>query len=1041
MVDPYDWLGISPALRPPNHYQLLGLDPSVADAATIRTAADRQLRRLMPHVTGPDALLAEQLWTELEEARDTLLDADRRAQYDAIVPATTADEAPRQTAAASQAAPEISAFEEAPAESAPQGAAPWWQSVPEPTAAPANQWWKQPLPEDAAPPPPPAPAAATLVHSATATLPIATLPARPPVASHKHALPDPMLMPRPRRRQSSMVAVALVSLFVVGMIGGGAYYFFGRKPGTSTPKPEPQPEIVKNDVKPPSVQEPGPNRVEEPVVPTAPLPKDFADQLRPRVFTGHAGAVNAVAIERSGSRFATAGTDRTVRLWSVLKDVGQIRHSFTSPAIGIAWANSDARLIAADGFTVGLIDPTKAGAPRGLDSPRGGVTVFSASADGRRVLTGLTDGYLRLWDADAGRFDEWPAAARGPVTAVDLSADGKKALASVQDGAVSYWDTSTRTQPHEWNPHPGGAIAAVFAPDGTRAATGGVDGNAAVYDLNERKEVCRLVGHVGPVTGIAWFPGGRQLVTVGVDGTARLWNADTGQPVRWTQTLNGKGTCVAVDPGERFVLAGTSTGAIHLFPLPRVRGEVVAAPLAKPPAEPLAIPDAEAVATAIAAVRTELAKEYTYNRPDDVSVLADNLRRRAASARVSNPLRYGLLQEARSLAIKVADAPTAFRAVEDLTLWFDHDELAEKAATLAAMPPDADPAVIAAAGLVAAERAEMDARSELVGKILSRLPESAGLPPDITARLTAIRQRSTATANERKLVGRAIDLLKNAPDDQKANQTVGLYLCQARQDWVNALPHLAKCSDQRFSEAAKLDLSNPTDPKTQHRLGEMWYVFANETRDHRARRAYLGRARVWFERETKAKLEVTDAVKARARLDDVNRLDVPGKDPATLPLFTPVIIRRAYNTVGADVIRTEWVLDNGAVVKPEGVVLGPGTPSLRSLFGVAPGGRLSLNFVPDGREVRLNLPGQEVAFAGTGKTFRIAIERKDDTVTLTAVSDDGQPATRTVELPAAARGPVPITVRLTGTPSRPEGAILTSAIARGPTSLSPPTPE
>ena len=461
---------------------------------------------------------------------------------------------------------------------------------------------------------------------------------------------------------------------------------------------------MRNDPKPGQVDVPVPSKVEDPVIPTTPLPKNFADQLRPKTFTGHNGVVNAIAIDRSGSRFATAGTDRTIRLWSITKDAGLIRHSFTSPAIAVDWVKQDALLLAADGFSVGLLDPGKNRAQRSLDSPRGGVTVMAATVDGRRVLTGLTDGYLRLWDVDAGRFDEWPAAARGPVSAVDLTADGKKALAAVQDGAVSYWDTSTRSQPHEWNPHAGGAIAVRFSPDGTRAATAGTDGNASVYDLNERKELCRMTGHVGPVTGLAWFPGGRQIVTVGVDGTARLWSAETGQPIRWTQSLGAKGMCVAVDSGERYVLAGTSTGVVHLFPLPRVHGEVINGPAAKPPADALPIPDPEAVATAIAAVRSELAKEYTYNRPDDISVLADNLRRRAGSARVSKPLRYGLLQEARSLAIKAADAPTAFRSIEDLALWFDLDELAEKAATLAVIPPDADPAAIVATGLVAAER-------------------------------------------------------------------------------------------------------------------------------------------------------------------------------------------------------------------------------------------------------------------------------------------------------------------------------------------------
>ena len=1030
MVDPYDWLGVPKGTRPPTHYQLLGLDPAVAEPAAVRAATDRQLRSLMPHLTGPDSLAAEQVWTELEEARDTLLDPDRRAHYDATVPLQSGALPLRPAQHSETTPPDISAFEELPPVSAPTGPLPWWQGAPDPAAGGADPWWKQPLPDEPAPPPP-APITATHAHAATLPLPIA-----PTHAQRRH----PVAAPRRARRQTSKIVIVFVGLFVAGMIVGGMYYAFGRKNSTTTAKLDPTPEITKGDPKVKPIDN-TPPKVEDPVIAAAPLPKNFADQLRPRTFTGHAGAVNWIAVERSGSRIATAGTDKTVRLWSVTKDAGLIRHSFLSPAVGIAWVSNDLRIVAADGFAVGLIDPAKTTPPRLLESPRGGVSVLAVNGDGRRALTGLTDGYLRLWDTDTGRFDEWPAAARGPVVAVDLTADGTRALAAIQDGPVSLWDVNARARTHEWNPHPGGAIAVQFSPDGKLAATAGVDGTASVYDLAGQKELCRLTGHTGPVTGIAWHAGGRQLVTVGVDQTARLWNAETGQPIRWTQALSGKGTCVAVDPGERFVVAGTSTGFVHLFPLPRVKGEVILGPLARPPTEPLPIPDTAPVALAIAAVRSELAKEFAYTRPDDVSILADNLRRRAAAERIPVPLRYGLLQESRTLAVKAGDPHTAFRAVEDLALWFDVDELAEKATTLGAIPPDADPVAVASAGLGAAERGETDARPEVVDRILSKLGEAAGLPPELGARLTALRQRGTAGAAERKAVQQALDVLKNAPEEQKSNQTVGLYLCLARQDWATGLPRLARGIDPRLVDAARSDIASPTDPKAQHRLGETWFAFAADSRDHRAKRAYLGRARVWFERAVKAKIDVTDSIKARARLDDIAKMDVPGKDPATLPLFAPVVVRRAYNTAGADVVAAEWRLDGGATARPDGVLFGPGNPAMHSKFGVAADGRLALNLRADGRELRLNLAGQEVAFAAAGKTLRVTVERKDDSVTLTAAGDEGETVTRTLDLPPVLRGPLPLSVRLTGTPTRPDGALLVSAIARGPVSLPPLTPE
>ena len=132
MVDPYDWLGVPKGTRPPTHYQLLGLDPAVAEPAAVRAATDRQLRSLMPHLTGPDALAAEQVWTELEEARDTLLDPDRRAHYDATVPLQSGALPLRPAQHSETTPPDISAFEESPPVSAPTGPLPWWQGAPDP---------------------------------------------------------------------------------------------------------------------------------------------------------------------------------------------------------------------------------------------------------------------------------------------------------------------------------------------------------------------------------------------------------------------------------------------------------------------------------------------------------------------------------------------------------------------------------------------------------------------------------------------------------------------------------------------------------------------------------------------------------------------------------------------------------------------------------------------------------------------------------------------------------------------------------------------
>ncbi|HKB00819.1 MAG TPA: hypothetical protein VKD90_01310, partial [Gemmataceae bacterium] len=845
-------------------------------------------------------------------------------------------------------------------------------------------WWKQAAPADE-PGPPPAPVAPPPVRRMPKPRGNPRLGKLEPATSAAPAAVAPAIVetiPEPAPRRLPVLGMIGAAIVVVAVIAAGAYFGFIRKHDTA-PTDDQKP-VTKGPGETGPKEKPPPKEG-EPLPPEGATPKDFADKLRPKMFRGHQGGLSGVAVSRSGLRVFTVGMDKTVRVWSVpLEDV-TTRHRFQSPGIAVALYDQDQGLAACDSLTVALMDSTRMKAPKTLESPRGGVSGLAVTADGSKVLTGMTDGYLRLWDTASGKFDEWAVAPRGPIL-VAMTPDGATGIASVADGPVSAWDLKTRAKVHEWNAHPGGAFSVQLSPDHKRVLTTGPEGAAAVYDLAAKKDICRMPGHNGIVAGAAWLSDGKQAVTAGIDGTAKLWNAETGLARRWEQRLDGKATCVAVDSQDRFVLVGTATGTVHLFPLPRVKTEALSGPAAKPPTEPLPVPDAEAVRVAIAPVRTELATEFGYTRPDDVALLADNLRRRASADGISPALRFGLLQEARGLAVRAADPVTAVGAVEDLATWFDLDELAEKATTLTALPADTDPAAVSTLGLTAVERAEAEARPEVVQRILKRLPADSpvGLPKDQADRLVAARQRSALIAAELDQVRKAANTLKTAPNDQGANNTIGVFLALTRQDWDNGLSHLAKGADPGLVTAAKADLNTPTDPRGRFDVGEQWFRLAVSAKDSRHKRAMLGRARTWFERIAKAKVDVADMVKAQARLGDVDKLNVPPKDPAALPLLSPVIVRRAYNTLGPDVLAAEWQLDGGAAALPAGIRLPAGSPAMHSRFALASRGRLALAVRPDGREIRVNCGGQEFAFAGVGKTMRIVIERTETTVAVTA---------------------------------------------------------
>ena len=77
--DPYlEWLRIPRDQRPPNHYQLLGLNQFESDPQVIKTAAYQRMTQLKAFAIGPHSLQSQQLLNEVSSARLCLLNAENK---------------------------------------------------------------------------------------------------------------------------------------------------------------------------------------------------------------------------------------------------------------------------------------------------------------------------------------------------------------------------------------------------------------------------------------------------------------------------------------------------------------------------------------------------------------------------------------------------------------------------------------------------------------------------------------------------------------------------------------------------------------------------------------------------------------------------------------------------------------------------------------------------------------------------------------------------------------------------------------------------
>lgn len=157
-----------------------------------------------------------------------------------------------------------------------------------------------------------------------------------------------------------------------------------------------------------------------------------ASQASPRVtFSGHQGAVNALAWDPNGMRLASAGNDTTVILWDTVAEQGIVRlHGHKAPVLDLTFL------------------PTLAPVGAAIET----VPTASASAQARLLVSVGKDGLAKIWDTELQH-------------AIETLAPGEEELYSV---AVA----SARTLP-----------TADLADDALLLITGGTEGQAKVWQV------------------------------------------------------------------------------------------------------------------------------------------------------------------------------------------------------------------------------------------------------------------------------------------------------------------------------------------------------------------------------------------------------------------------------------------------------------------------------------------------------------------------------------------------------------------------------
>lgn len=189
------------------------------------------------------------------------------------------------------------------------------------------------------------------------------------------------------------------------------------------------------------------------------------------------------------------------------------------------------------------------------------VSSVALADGGRRIVSGCSDGTVRVWDREAGACAKVLEGHSGAVTSVAASASGDRVVSGSSDGTVRIWDAPTERVSHVLK-HRTGVNAVALAPDAQWLVSSTADGEIHAWSAVRGQDLGIVGRHADRAGCVAIGPDGAWVVSGGYDDVVRMWNVQT-KDARTFDLHPRPIEFVAMSPDGGSVLSGSRSEPLY----------------------------------------------------------------------------------------------------------------------------------------------------------------------------------------------------------------------------------------------------------------------------------------------------------------------------------------------------------------------------------------------------------------------------------------------------------------------------------------------